>query len=267
MSYAAVSYCDSITCSYSACGLHGVGLVRSAEYCYEVWDENRDGPRNSSSMSELRIENNVCIDSGGGWSHAQRPDPTGRHICMFSNTAMVSNVTILNNIFWQSVPYDAAWWMDEPWGYPNSSLPPSPCRLPNGCGWGHSIREDSNVFYQAHAGLGSLIILGARWNKLHKVYSYSAANFSLYQQETGNGQHSLITDPLLLGLDRSLGKQPSNATDVTPSADSPVIGRGQSVMWRQDFYGRQIPRDAPPDIGAVEHFRVLSSAHSSTDGS
>lgn len=96
-------------------------VVGHTEYCFEVWDQNHPAtgwnstgwPRNASSMSEIRIEQNVCVDSGGGWSHQQRPDPSGRHICMFSNTASVSNISILNNIFFQTVPYSAGWWMED----------------------------------------------------------------------------------------------------------------------------------------------------------
>eukprot|EP01045_Picozoa_sp_COSAG04_P057089 COSAG04_NODE_27015_length_287_cov_1.925532_1_plen_62_part_10 len=62
---------------------------------------------------------------------------------MFGNTAITSNVSILNNVFYQSVPYEAAWWMDDLWGH-------TP-------GWGHAIREDANIFWQTEPELGKLV--------------------------------------------------------------------------------------------------------------
>lgn len=85
------------------------------------------------------------------------------------------------------------------------------------------------MFYQADSVKAPLIILGgdaeepfchgAMCKELdHAVYG--ARNFSSYVKHTGNGAHSLVVDPLLVGLDGT-GK-PSNMTDVAPIKLSPV---------------------------------------------
>ena len=193
-------------------------------------------------MSSIRIEQNVCVDSGGGWSHQQRPDPSGRHICMFQNTAEVSNISILNNVFYQQVPYQAAWWMEDDWGEGDRAH----------TGWGTSVREDANVWFQTNPALGMLIVLGGfPQPDVPPGTSYSAANFSAYRTRTGNGAHSLLVDPLLRGLvNASNGTQQlSNNTDMRPSEGSPVIGRGRPTIWTEDFDGRP-SNPLHPDIGA-----------------
>jgi hypothetical protein len=201
--------------------------------------------------------------SGGGWSHRQRPDPSGarfsywlvvqrplarctladrlvctragRHICMFANTASVSNISILNNIFFQTQPYQAGWWMDNAWG-----------NTTNG-GWGGSIREDGNVWWQSRPDLGMLAIFG------RGARSYSAANFStLYRSLTGNGAHSLVVDPLLSGLLK--GATLTNVTDMRPIGMSPVIDAGQPTIWATDYDGTTIGVAARgrPNIGAFQ---------------
>ena len=219
-------------------------IVAHAEYCFEVWDQNHPAPRNASSMSEIRIEQNVCVDSGGGWSHAQRPDPSGRHICMFSNTASVSNVSILNNIFYQTVPYQAGWYMWDRWGCPGFGCGSGPK-----IGWGDSIREDGNVWWQSEADLGMIIMLGARASA-GGAQSYSAVNFSAYREFTRNGAHSLQIDPMMTGLMN--GSKLSDSTDMRLAIASPVIGRGQPTIWTEDFAGASVP-SGRPDIGAFQH--------------
>ena len=48
---------------------------RSCADCFEIWSQ---GNTSQCSMRHVRFENNLCVDSGGGWSHAVRPDPSGR---------------------------------------------------------------------------------------------------------------------------------------------------------------------------------------------
>ena len=77
-------------------------LIWHAEYCLEIWSQ---GLKNESTMTGVSFLHNVCVNSGGGWGHAVRPNPSGRHICSFQNPGNVSDIVIRNNIFWQSVPY------------------------------------------------------------------------------------------------------------------------------------------------------------------
>ena len=45
------------------------------------------------------VEHNTCVDSGSGWGHGQRPDPNGRHLMFYDNSAATTDVVIRGNIF------------------------------------------------------------------------------------------------------------------------------------------------------------------------
>jgi hypothetical protein len=151
-------------------------LITTSEYCLEIWSQgyanevrvrrtplcfkfqlqNDDLPRQAqdknaretqktkrriftqSTMEDVRFLNNVCVNSGGGWSHAVRPDPSGRHICSFSNSGNVSRVQIRNNLFFQAVPYQAGHWQGDPWGHTHCSK--------GSCGWEGDLAVDHNLW-------------------------------------------------------------------------------------------------------------------------
>jgi hypothetical protein len=236
-------------------------IIARTEYCFEVWSHSTA----TSTMSHVLIQNNVCVDSGGGWSHAQRPDPSGDHLHFASTIGVVSNISILNNVFYQSVPYRAGWWLQDPWGLPNvgKEREKSYCASTLNCGWGDSIAEDNNVWFQTDPSLGVLITLGAAWTD-HRAFT--AQNFRDYRAFTKNGAHSLTADPLLLGLmptGDSLRPNWTNCTDLHPSPSSPAIGAGQRTIWQSDFAGWPIPTVSPPDIGAFQHHK--HDVHKSDD--
>jgi uncharacterized repeat protein (TIGR02059 family) len=73
-------------------------IISNCEYSFEFWE--RDG---SSSAHNIYFENNTCVNAGGGWGHNQRTDGlNGRHIMIFSNTALTNNIYIRNNIFYNA---------------------------------------------------------------------------------------------------------------------------------------------------------------------
>ncbi|MCY2996085.1 MAG: hypothetical protein NTY19_50790 [Planctomycetota bacterium] len=47
----------------------------------------------------IRFVNNTCVNAGGGWAHAQRPDRNGSHLMFYTNTAATSGLEIKYNIF------------------------------------------------------------------------------------------------------------------------------------------------------------------------
>ncbi|NTV78205.1 MAG: hypothetical protein HGA25_03445, partial [Clostridiales bacterium] len=53
--------------------------------------------------------NNTCVNAGGGWGHAQRPDPNGAHIMLYNNDATTSSFFIMNNIFCNSTEWGVRW--------------------------------------------------------------------------------------------------------------------------------------------------------------
>lgn len=68
--------------------------IWNCEYSFEYWNQCKTG-----QTYNIYFENNICKDAGYGWGHNQRPNPSGRHLCFFSNTAKTSNIIIRNNTF------------------------------------------------------------------------------------------------------------------------------------------------------------------------
>ena len=71
--------------------------IWNCEYSFEYWNR---GPE--SLTEDIVFENNVCVDAGFGWGHAQRPDPNGRHVMIYNNEAKTKNMVIRNNIFYRA---------------------------------------------------------------------------------------------------------------------------------------------------------------------
>jgi len=69
-------------------------LIWNCEYSFEYW--NRD---ESSVTDNITFVHNVCLNAGYGWGHAQRPDPNGRCLMFYSNTAQTTNFVVKGNIF------------------------------------------------------------------------------------------------------------------------------------------------------------------------
>ena len=68
--------------------------IWNSEYSFEYWNR---GPE--SVTENVVFENNVCVDAGFGWGHAQRPTKNGRHVMMYNNQAKTKNLIIRNNVF------------------------------------------------------------------------------------------------------------------------------------------------------------------------
>lgn len=68
--------------------------IRNCEYSYEFFNSNA-----SSITRNIEFSNNKCYNAGGGWGHSQRPDPTGRHITIWSLDGTVTNFKLENNVF------------------------------------------------------------------------------------------------------------------------------------------------------------------------
>jgi hypothetical protein len=68
--------------------------IWNCEYSFEFW--NRDG---TSRTRHIRFEHNTCVNAGSGWGHAQRPDPSGRHLMFYENSSATEDIVIRSNIF------------------------------------------------------------------------------------------------------------------------------------------------------------------------
>ncbi|MGO8677355.1 MAG: hypothetical protein ACLQVX_15970 [Limisphaerales bacterium] len=69
-------------------------IIWNSEYSFEYWNR---GP--ASRTRNIVFEHNTCADAGHGWGHRQRPDPNGRHLMFYDNSAVTTNVVVRDNIF------------------------------------------------------------------------------------------------------------------------------------------------------------------------
>ncbi len=69
-------------------------IIWNSEYSFEYWNRPAE-----SVTSGIRFIHNTCVNAGHGWSHAQRPDPSGRHLCFYASQAADSDFVVANNIF------------------------------------------------------------------------------------------------------------------------------------------------------------------------
>lgn len=67
--------------------------IWNCEYSFEYWNLPKE-----SLTSNILFQNNNCSYAGGGWGHAQRPDPSGIHLFL-SNEAILKNMEISKNTF------------------------------------------------------------------------------------------------------------------------------------------------------------------------
>ncbi|MEW6219275.1 MAG: choice-of-anchor Q domain-containing protein, partial [Thermodesulfobacteriota bacterium] len=158
-------------------------VVWRSEYCFEFWNHPA-----SAVSDNIHFVSNTCAFSGFGWGHEQRFDPSGRHICLFSNTAQTTNLSIRNNIFFRAT--SAAIFLTDPW----TGL--------------DSLVLDHNSYHQ-----GDTDGLLADW----LGRSFRLDEFSAYQAETGKDPSSLASDPLFVAAD---------AADFHLAPRSPCIDAG-----------------------------------------
>jgi hypothetical protein len=87
-------------------------VIWNSEYSFEYWNN----PKGSTS-DNIVFTNNMCYNAGYGWGHPQRPDPNGRHIMFWDNTAKKTNVMVTHNVFAHATESlmwceGTAWWKD-----------------------------------------------------------------------------------------------------------------------------------------------------------
>jgi hypothetical protein len=83
-------------------------VVWNCEYSFEYWNR---GPE--STTRNIRFEHNTCVNAGHGWGHTQRPDPNGRHLMFYSNSAQTTGFCACKNIF--SNATESCLRMDNDW--------------------------------------------------------------------------------------------------------------------------------------------------------
>ncbi|MBR4654220.1 MAG: hypothetical protein IKO72_12750 [Kiritimatiellae bacterium] len=69
-------------------------VIWKCEYSLEYWNHDT-----RSYTSDIVFEHNTCVDAGGAWSHAQRPDRNGAHVLSYRNPAPCTNIVVRDNVF------------------------------------------------------------------------------------------------------------------------------------------------------------------------
>jgi len=190
-------------------------VIENCEYSFEFWYKDRNVPV-KCSCDNIRFENNVCKDAGFGWSHTQRPDPSGRHMMFFSSYANMTNIFIRNNIF------------------DGSRLS---CLYKSGTefnGWS-GITIDYNTYYMSGGDSQMFRFANA---------SYSMSQFSTYKTAQGKDAHSKAADPLFVN---------PAAGDYHLKSTSPCIDGGTSAGLLKDYSGSTVYTGGGVDIGAFEY--------------
>jgi hypothetical protein len=132
-------------------------VIWNCEYSFEYWNR---GPE--STTRNIVFEHNTCVNAGHGWGHAQRPDPNGRHLMFYVNSAKTTEFRVLSNIFY---------------GATDSCL-----RMDND--WRAGLEMDRNCWYQT----GGVLV-----RFLNTQFALS--QFGDYQARTGLDAHSIAAEP------------------------------------------------------------------------
>ena len=140
-------------------------IIWNAEYSFEYWNRPT-----TSETHDIRFTNNTCVNAGHGWGHAQRPDPSGRHLCFYTSDAAQKGIVIANNIFFEAVTnafYAPSWTPEAVAG----------------------LACDHNLWFQKS---GTMISVCGK--------SYPMADFARYQAEQSQEPHSLVGEPGFVDL-------------------------------------------------------------------
>jgi len=133
-------------------------VLWNCEYSFEYW--NRDG---ASRTENVVFERNTCVGAGRGWGHAQRPDPNGRHLMFYSNTARTEGVRIRHNIFCDAT--ESLLRLEPP-------------------DWSAGLEMDRNLWWPPSGTMTA-------WLK----EAFGADRFEDYRARTGKDAHSIVADP------------------------------------------------------------------------
>lgn len=140
-------------------------VIWNSEYSFEFWNR---GP--ASRTRNIVFEQNTCVDAGLGWGHGQRPDPNGRHLMFYDNSAVTTNVVVRGNIFCHATD--------------------SLLRL-HGRDWTAALAMDGNCWFQPR---------GPVW--LWGQQKIATNEFTAFAHSRGFDRHSLLADPKFMDAAR-----------------------------------------------------------------
>jgi hypothetical protein len=161
-------------------------VIWNCEYSFEYWNR---GPE--SATRDIRFEHNTCVNAGCGWGHKQRPDPNGRHLMFYFNSARTAGVSVVGNIF-----CDAS----------DSCL-----RLEND--WMAGLTMDRNCWWQQTGVLMQFL-----------RESFMAAQFPDFQKQSHLDAHSMVAEPGFLAIARQDFRLSPGSPARTIAADDVPAG-------------------------------------------
>ena len=173
-------------------------VINNCFYSFEFW-----GHQTNSIADGVWFENNTCLNSGRGWSTAQRPDRGGSaHLKFFDSNMAFSNVFIRNNIFTESVDYGL---------YAQD----------NTCA---AFQLDNNCYYTSSRQRPVI-----RWGGgvAHGGGDYFMEDLKAYQSRSGKEDHTIFADPRL-GLQFTLFPG-SPAIDAGMNVGFPYTGTAPDI--------------------------------------
>ena len=183
-------------------------IIWNSEYSFEYWNRPED-----SETHHIRFEHNSCFNAGGGWGHAQRPDPSGRHLCFYTSPARMRDFFVRGNIFCGALEnafYAPTW--------PRAAI--------------DALEMDHNCWFQPSGDMVSI-----------DHHRYPMAAFADYQKDYAKEPHTLTAEP---------GVVNAAEHDFQLRADSPCVDAGGETESRADFQGVPVPQGTAPDLGAYE---------------
>ena len=171
--------------------LYRDNVIWNCEYSFEYWNR---GPE--STTQNIRFEHNTCVNAGFGWGHKQRPDPNGRHLMFYVNSARTTGVCVVGNIFCDAT---------------DSCL-----RLEND--WTAGLTMDRNCWWQR---------TGVLMQFLRKPFT--AAQFADFQRQSRLDAHSIVAEPGFLDVERQDFRLSPGRAARTVAADGVPAGSRQRL--------------------------------------
>jgi|APSaa5957512622_1039677.scaffolds.fasta_scaffold10108_3 hypothetical protein len=161
-------------------------VIWNSEYSFEYWNNPE-----TAETRNIQFINNTCVNAGVVWSHAQRPNPNGSHLMMYTNTAKSSGIVIKHNIFCQSTE----------WGSRFSA------------GWKPLPEMDHNLWYEPDGDLCYFF-----------KEKLPASDIEGYRTKTGLDQNSVFAKPGFVNAAAGDFRLSPNSPARTVRPDGGVVG-------------------------------------------
>jgi hypothetical protein len=197
-------------------------VITNCHWSIEIWNQPA-----ASTMTNIYVENNTCLNAGFGWSYPQRAasDQYSSHLAFFFNPSTTTHLVVRNNIL--STSKFCLLFGDQ------TSVP--------------KAVTDYNCFFQPS---GTLVLI---FNSSGiPVNTYTPAQFAQYQTDSGHDSNSVFGDPQL-------------GASFAPVTGSRCIDTGfNAPNVTQDFLQNARPAGIRMDIGALEFIPSLTATPTST---